>query len=80
MITKNNLIDMLEKSLANEDEFIVSFGAGFLKDISNTTALSDKEKKDVLSILKALLDDTARHAKTVKRLISTIKEANRNEF
>ncbi len=71
---------MLEKSLANEDEFVATFGKSFLKDIAQSAALDDDQKKKVIEVLKVLLDDTTRHAKTVERLISAVKEANRDEF
>ena len=71
MITKDNLIGMLEKSLANEDEFVINYGKDFL---------DDEEKREIKDLMTALLEDTARHKETVELLIEKVKGDERNEF
>ncbi|UCG34908.1 MAG: hypothetical protein JSW17_05300 [Candidatus Omnitrophota bacterium] len=80
MITKENLIGMLEKALANEDEFIISYGKDFLDNIMESEILNNEEKKEIEGLLSALLKDTERHKKTIELLIEKVKEDQRNEF
>jgi len=80
MITKDNLIDMLKKSLTNEDSFIEQYGEDFLANISKTGALKDKDRQEISNMLKSILEDTKRHAKIIKALIEKIKGGNRNEY
>ncbi len=80
MITKDNLIDMLEKSKANEDEFIAIFGESFLKNVIKAQILNEDEKKEIKNLLTGLLGDTERHRKTIAMLIEKIKGDRRNEF
>ena len=80
MITKDNLIDMLEKSKANEDEFIASFGGEFLKNVAKSEVLNEDEKKEIENLLTGLLDDTERHKKIITALMEKIKGDQRNEF
>ena len=80
MITKDNLIGMLEKSLANEDEFVINYGKDFLDNVMKSNALNDEEKREIKDLMTALLEDTARHKETVELLIEKVKGDERNEF
>jgi hypothetical protein len=80
MITKDNLIDMLEKSLANEDEFIIEYGKDFLQKVKQSSELTDDEKNEIESITTALLNDTQRHSEILGGLIKKIKEDQKNEY
>ena len=80
MITKDNLINMLEKSRANEDEFIVSFGKDFLDNVVKAETLNEDEKKEIKNLLTGLLEDTERHRKIITTLIEKIKGDQRNEL
>ena len=80
MIAKENLLNMLEKSLQNEDNFIINYGTGFLKEISASGFLSDDEKKAIGDMLAVLLQDTQRHKQAVEALINRIQGDARNEF
>jgi hypothetical protein len=80
MITKENLISMLEQSLANEDEFIVDYGKDFLQKVKESGELESSEKEEILKILGGLLEDTQRHAEIVRGIIAKIKEGQKNEF
>ena len=80
MVTKDNLTGMLEKSLANEDEFIISYGKDFLDNVMKSNALNDEEKREIKDLMTALLEDTERHKETVELLIEKVKGDERNEF
>ena len=80
MITKDNLIGMLEKSLANEDEFVINYGKDFLDNVMKSNALNDEEKREIKDLMTALLEDTERHKETVELLIEKVKGDERNEF
>ena len=80
MVTKDNLIGMLEKSLANEDELIINYGKDFLDNVMKSNILNDEEKREIKDLMTALLEDTARHKETVELLIEKVKGDERNEF
>lgn len=80
MATKVNLLDILGKTLANEDEFIVSYGEDFLKAIRSAGQLNDDDKREINDMLSIMLEDTKRHGRTVKLLQDKIKGDSRNEF
>ena len=46
MISRDNLIEMLVRSKANEDEFILSYGKHFLDNVMKLDSLDDDEKKE----------------------------------
>ncbi len=80
MIIKDNLIGMLEKSLANEDDFVSVYGDDFLRKLDQAPDLNDDQKREIKSILTVLIEDTKRHAKAVKSLIRQIQGEPKNEF
>ena len=80
MIAKDNLINALEKSLANEEEFILSYGKEFLQNVLNSGELTNDEKEGIEKVLSAMLEDTERHKNTVLQLLEKIKKDKRNEF
>ena len=80
MITKDNLIDMLEKSLANEDGFIIEYGKDFLQKVRQSSELNDDEKSEIENITTALLNDTQRHNETINGLVKKIREDQRDEY
>ncbi len=80
MITKENLLGMLQKSLINEGEFMAQYGGDLLNRIDSEQGLNQDEKKEITSLLSGLLEDTARHEKTVERLIEDLKKDGRDEF
>lgn len=80
MITKDNLVGMLEKALANEDEFVTSYGKDFLDTLVKTDILKVEEREEIKDLLTTMLEDTERHRKTINMLIEKIKGDNRNEF
>lgn len=71
---------MLEKSLSNEDEFVLSYGGALIGQIDFIEDLSHEEKEKIKDTLAILLSDTDRHAKVVRELIESIKKDSRNEF
>ena len=80
MITKDNLVDMLEKSLANEDQFILDYGKEFLSKVAKVDFLSSEQKLEINDIFSVLLDDTQRHKQTVNSSIEKIKAGEKNEY
>ena len=80
MITKNNLIDMLKRSMTNEDEFIMRYGESCFENLARANILNDDEKDEIKNLLNAILKDTERHSNTIKILIENVKGDSRNEF
>jgi len=80
MITKDNFIGMLEKSLSNEDEFIISYGKDFVDNAMVSRVLNEAEKREIKDLMTVLLTDTQRHKKTIELLIEKLKQDERNEF
>ena len=80
MITKNNLLEMLSKSLANEDEFILQYGEDFSQRVGVDESLSEEAREDILELMQSILKDTFRHKDVLTKLISQVKEDNKNEF
>jgi len=80
MISKDNLIGMLEECLANEDSFLQDYGKNFSEDIVKCDWLSDDDKKEIKNIVTDLLEDTERHKGIISALIEKIKGDERNEF
>jgi len=80
VITKDNLIAMLEKASTNEDEFIIEYGKDFLQQLQESSELENSEKEEIAMILGALLEDTQRHKEIIEELIEKIKEGQKNEF
>ena len=80
MITKDNLIDMLKKSLNNEDDFILSYGKELLREVGSSTDLNEEQKKEIDSVFKSILEDTARHRQTINKIIDEVKVSDKDEF
>jgi len=80
MITKESLLDMLRKSLSNEDTFIGSYGKEFLEGVTKIKELNEDEKKEIKDLLTVLLEDTRRHSDTIKSLIKDVEEGGKNEY
>lgn len=80
MITKTNLLDMLRKSLDNENTFIKSYGKEFLKSVMEIKELNEDEKKEIKSLLTGLLKDSQRHSGVVRSLIKDIEGGGKNEY
>ena len=77
MITKDNVVGMLEKALGKEDETIVAYGDDFLPKLEDCSQLSDDEKQEIAGIMEDLISDTKRHKGTIVKLIQKIKEDSR---
>jgi hypothetical protein len=80
MITKDDLVDMLGKSLANEDQFILDYGKDFVSKIAEVDFLSPEQKLEINDILGVLLEDTQRHKQTISDSIERIKAGEKNEY
>lgn len=80
MITKDNLLEMLERSLKNEDEFITNYGKDFLDKVGKVSVLNEEEKVEIKDLLTSMLEDTQRHSGTINALIDKIKGMAKNEF
>jgi len=80
MITKDNFLGMLKKSLTGEDEFILRYGKEFLNRVAECETLSDEEKKEIKDLTETILKDTQRHAQVIGKMMKDIKEGPRNEF
>jgi len=80
MITKDNLIYMLEKSLTNEDEFVLAYGSDLMSKVEGVSDLDEVDRKTIKNTLSSLLEDTKRHAKLVRNMIDAVQKDGRNEF
>jgi len=80
MITKDNLIGMLKKTLYNEDGFIEQYKGSFAKDVDACGELGDAEKRELKDMFRAMLDDTKRHGKVITELMERIKKDKKNEY
>ena len=80
MVTKDNVIGMLEKALGKEDETIVAYGDDFLPKLKGCNDLNDDEKQEISGIIEDLISDTKRHKGTVVTLIQKIKEDSRESY
>lgn len=80
MITKDNLIGMLKKTLYNEDGFIEQYGGSFANDVDMCAELSDAEKGELKDMFRAMLEDTRRHGKVIAELMERIKKDKKNEY
>ena len=61
MITKDNLLDMLKKSMNNEDEFVISYGKGFIGKIAQIDELSNADREEIKDYFQVLLEDSERN-------------------
>lgn len=80
MITKENLIDMLQKSFTNEDDFILSYAKDLIKDVEQSPDLGDDQKEEIKRIFDSILEDTARHRQTIKEIIEEVEGSQKDEF
>lgn len=80
MITKENLLDMLRKSVSNEDEFISQYGKTVIEKIHNCVLLASDEKDKIGKLLKAILDDTNRHREIIASLIQDVETGTTSEY
>lgn len=80
MVNKDNVIGMLEKALAKEDETIVAYAQDFLPKLKDCSELNDDEKEEVAGIMDSLITDTRRHRGTIVNLINKIKEDSRESY
>ena len=80
MITKDNLVGMLKKSLYNEDGFVEQHSKSFAKDVDMCGELKEDEKRELKDMFQVMLDDTRRHGKVITELIEKIKKDKKNEY
>ncbi len=80
MIEKNNLLEMLRRSLKNEDEFILNYEKTLTDRVRETEGLSKGEQKEIIKFLGVLIEDTKRHQKTVTNLIQRVEKGSQDAF
>ncbi len=75
MMRKKALLQKLNKSIKDEDDFLAEYKPTLIHEVQETVGLSEKEKEIVIKVLKTLLSDTQRHRETVAKLIEQVEKS-----
>ena len=76
---KQELLDALNECFRTEESAIPLY----TKHINSTLFLSDfsgQDKKEIIDVLKILLDESSMHAKVFKGLMAKVKESDQDVY
>lgn len=75
VFSDEGLLELLDKAKKNEDEFVISYGNDFLRDLKASGIVNNDEELEIRNMLTAMLEDTARHGRTIEGIMDKIRAA-----